>query len=294
MKITLAHGSGGLATTELINDIFAEKFSNPVLDMMEDSAVVDGAAKIAVTTDSFVVNPVIFKGGDIGRLAICGTVNDLLMRCAVPKYITCGFILEEGLDISVLKTVVASMADTAKEAGVVIVAGDTKVIEGSGGMYINTAGVGFVNEDICCKSAQCEPSDVIILSGNLGDHHAAIMSDRMNIENNIESDCAPLCEMVLNMCEIDEEALPVTKSVASFCKILGLDPLYMGNEGKLAAIVPYNEAEKALSIIRRSRYGENAVIAGRVKEGKGVIMNTRLGGRRGIGVLVGEGLPRIC
>ena len=132
MKITLAHGSGGLATTELINDIFAEKFSNPVLDMMEDSAVVDGAAKIAVTTDSFVVNPVIFKGGDIGRLAICGTVNDLLMRCAVPKYITCGFILEEGLDISVLKTVVASMADTAKEAGVVIVAGtdaeDLKVL----------------------------------------------------------------------------------------------------------------------------------------------------------------------
>lgn len=326
MKITLAHGSGGLATTELINDIFAEKFSNPVLDMMEDSAVVDGAAKIAVTTDSFVVNPVIFKGGDIGRLAVCGTVNDLLMRCAVPKYITCGFILEEGLDISVLKTVVASMADTAKEAGVVIVAGDTKVIEGSGGMYINTAGVGFVNEGVCCKSAQCKPSDVIILSGNLGDHHAAIMSDRMNIENNIESDCAPLCEMVLNMCnegvhihalrditrgglgtilnelsnasdcmfEIDEEALPVTKSVASFCKILGLDPLFMGNEGKLAAIVPYNEAEKALSIIRRSRYGENAVIAGRVKEGKGVIMNTRLGGRRGIGVLVGEGLPRIC
>ncbi len=326
MKITLAHGSGGLATTELINDIFAEKFSNPVLDMMEDSAVVDGAEKIAMTTDSFVVNPVIFKGGDIGRLAVCGTVNDLLMRCAVPKYITCGFILEEGLDISVLKTVVASMADTAREAGVVIVAGDTKVIEGNGGMYINTAGVGFVNEEICCNSAQCEPSDAVILSGNLGDHHAAIMSYRMNIENNIESDCAPLCEMVNNMCndgihihalrditrgglgtilnelssasdcliEIDEEALPVTKSVSSFCKILGLDPLYMGNEGKLAAVVPRDEAEKALGIIRRSRYGKNAVIAGRVKEGRGVIMNTRLGGRRAIGVLVGEGLPRIC
>ena len=326
MKITLAHGSGGSATTGLINDIFADRFSNPVLDMMEDSAVVDGASKIAMTTDSFVVNPIIFKGGDIGRLAICGTVNDLLMRCAVPKYITCGFILEEGLDISVLETVVDSMAKTAEEAGVIIVAGDTKVIEGNGGMYINTAGVGFVNENITCNSACCRPTDAVIISGNLGDHHAAIMSDRMNIQNNIKSDCAPLGEMVSNMCnegihihalrditrgglgtilnelsnasdcmiEIDEEALPIEKSVMSFCRILGLDPLYMGNEGKLVAVVSDTDADRALDIIRRSRYGENAVIAGRVKEGKGVVMNTRIGGRRGVGVLIGEGLPRIC
>lgn len=326
MKITLAHGSGGLQTSELINNVFANRFSNPILNQMEDSAVVEGAARIAVTTDSFVVNPLIFKGGDIGRLAICGTVNDLLMRGSIPRYITCGFILEEGLDSKLLETVVSSMADTAEEAGVVIVAGDTKVINGEGGMYINTAGVGFADEKVNCASANCKTGDVIIVSGNMGDHHAAILSNRMQIENNIQSDCAPLVEMVKNMLEenidihamrditrgglatvlneladasgcmmeISEELIPVAKDVKSFSKILGLDPLYMGNEGKLTAIVNAEHADRALEIIKGSRYGQNAAIIGRVTEGKGVVVNTHLGGRRGVGVLMGEGLPRIC
>ena len=326
MKITLAHGSGGLQTSELINNVFANRFSNPILNQMEDSAVVEGAARIAVTTDSFVVNPLIFKGGDIGRLAICGTVNDLLMRGSIPRYITCGFILEEGLDSKLLETVVSSMADTAEEAGVVIVAGDTKVINGEGGMYINTAGVGFADEKVNCASANCKTGDVIIVSGNMGDHHAAILSNRMQIENNIQSDCAPLVQMVKNMLEenidihamrditrgglatvlneladasgcmmeISEELIPVAKDVKSFSKILGLDPLYMGNEGKLTAIVNAEHADRALEIIKGSRYGQNAAIIGRVTEGKGVVVNTHLGGRRRVGVLMGEGLPRIC
>lgn len=326
MIITLAHGSGGLSTTELIKDIFAGRFSNPVLDKMEDSAIVDGAERIAITTDSFVVNPLIFNGGDIGRLAICGTVNDLLMRGAHPRYITCGFILEEGLDSSVLEEVTQSMADTAKEAGVIIVAGDTKVINGNGGMYINTSGVGFADEHADCAGENCREGDAIIVSGNMGDHHAAILSSRMQIENDIKSDCAPLTEMVMNMLaenidihamrditrgglatvlneladasgcmmELSEELIPVADNVRAFGKILGLDPLYMGNEGKLAAIVNADHAERALEIIKSSRYGKDAAVIGRVVAGNGVVINTHLGGRRRVGVLVGEGLPRIC
>ena len=326
MKITLAHGSGGQSTTELIDEVFAKEFSNPVLNQMEDSAVVDGSGRIAMTTDSFVVTPLEYKGGDIGRLAVCGTVNDLLMRGATPKYLTCGFILEEGVDSELLIRVVKSMAETAREAGVIIVAGDTKVIDGNGGMYINTAGVGFVPDGIETGSSKCEPGDVIIVSGNLGDHHATILSERMQIENDIKSDCAPLNEMVLGMIEagieihamrditrgglgtvlnelaksskvaveIEEELIPVSSQVKSFCKILGLDPLHMGNEGKLTAVVPKEQADKALQIIKNSRYGEDAVIVGSVKEGEGVTMVTRLGGRRGVGILIGEGLPRIC
>ncbi len=326
MKITLAHGSGGQSTTELIDEVFAKEFSNPVLNQMEDSAVVDGSGRIAMTTDSFVVTPLEYKGGDIGRLAVCGTVNDLLMRGATPKYLTCGFILEEGVDSELLIRVVKSMAETAREAGVIIVAGDTKVIDGNGGMYINTAGVGFVPDGIETGSSKCEPGDVIIVSGNLGDHHATILSERMQIENDIKSDCAPLNEMVLGMIEagieihamrditrgglgtvlnelaksskvaveLEEELIPVSSQVKSFCKILGLDPLHMGNEGKMTAVVPKEQADKALQIIKNSRYGEDAVIVGSVKEGEGVTMVTRLGGRRGVGILIGEGLPRIC
>ena len=186
MKITLAHGSGGKSTTELINKIFAKHFSNPVLDRMEDSAVLEGAKQIAFTTDSFVVTPLIFKGGNIGHMAVCGTVNDLLMRGALPKYLTCGFIIEEGLDTELLEQIVKSMASTAKEAGVIIAAGDTKVINGNGGLYINTSGIGFVDENTDISCYNLKPNDSIIISGNLGDHHATILSARMNIENTIE------------------------------------------------------------------------------------------------------------
>lgn len=326
MKITLAHGSGGKSTSELIDKVFARHFSNPILNMMEDSAVVDGSSKIAVTTDSFVVTPVMFKGGDIGRLSVCGTVNDLLMRGAKPKYITSAFIIEEGADSDLLEQIVKSMAETAKEAGVTVICGDTKVIEGSGGIYINTTGVGFVKESTDIVSTNLRTGDAVIISGNTGDHHAAILSARMGIENNIKSDNAPLVEMVEKMLkagielhcmrdvtrgglgtvlnelakasrvniEIQEEKIPVDSEVKAFAKILGLDIMHMGNEGKLVAVVPEKDAQKAAQIIRNSKYGENAQIIGMVKNGEGVDLITPIGGKRRVNVLYGEGLPRIC
>ena len=325
MKITLSHGSGGKATSELIDKIFARSFSNPILNMMEDSAVVDGHRKIAITTDSFVVTPLFFNGGDIGRLAVCGTVNDLLMRGAVPKYITSAFIIEEGADTKTLERIAKSMAETAAEAGVTIVAGDTKVIEGNGGVYINTAGVGFVdNENIV--STNLQDGDCVIVSGTMGDHHATILSARMEIENNIKSDNAPLTDIVKNLIdggidlhcmrdvtrgglgtvlnelanasckgiEIEESAIPISDEVKAFSKILGLNILHMGNEGKLVAIVPSEQADIAVQLMKQSKYGENAAIIGKVTNGDGVTLITPLGGQRKVNVLIGEGLPRIC
>ncbi len=326
--ISMVHGSGGQATGELIHEVFAAEFDNETLDLMEDSAVVKGGSRIAITTDSFVVTPVEFKGGDIGRLCVCGTVNDLLMRGAEPKYLTCGAILEEGASVDQLKRVIHSMAETAREAGVQIVAGDTKVIEGSGGIYINTTGVGTVPKDRDISSGNAEAGDVILVSGTMGDHHAAILSERMNIETDIQSDNAPLGEMVGNLLAagirvhtlrdvtrgglatvlkelaeaagkqfvLEEEAVPVTPKVRDFCGMLGLDPIYMGNEGKLAAIVDREDAENALEIIRHSRYGKDAAVIGRVEDGEPgrLVMKTGIGGERVLGVLQGEGLPRIC
>lgn len=326
MKITLSHGSGGKSTSELIDRIFARNFSNPILNMMEDSAVVDGSSKIAVTTDSFVVTPLFFKGGDIGRLAVCGTVNDLLMRGALPKYITSAFIIEEGADFETLELIAHSMAETAREAGVTVIAGDTKVIEGNGGVYINTTGVGFVKENTNIVSTNLQEGDSVIVSGNMGDHHAAILSARMGIQNNIESDNAPLGEIVsalltngievhcmrdvtrgglgtvlnelakashMNI-EIEESKIPVNDDVKAFAKILGLNIMHMGNEGKLAAIVPGEQAEKAAEIMRCCKYGENTAVIGKVQNGEGVTLITPLGGKRRVNVLIGEGLPRIC
>ena len=326
--IAMVHGSGGRATGELIRDIFAREFDNEILNQMEDSAVVPGSGRIAVTTDSFVVTPVEFKGGDIGRLSICGTVNDLLMRGALPRYITCGAILEEGASFAVLRRVIHSMAQTALEADVKIVAGDTKVIEGHGGIYINTAGVGFVRKDLTISAGNAREGDVILVSGTMGDHHAAILSERMGVENEIESDCAPLSDIVGNLLGagidvhtlrditrgglatvmkelaeasgrefvLEEEDIPVTASVRDFCSMMGLDPLYMGNEGKLVAIVPGNQAEDALTIMRESHYGSHACVIGRVRDGQAgrVIAKTSIGGERVLDVLEGEGLPRIC
>lgn len=326
MKITLAHGSGGKATSDLISSVFAKHFSNPILNMMEDSAVVNASKKIAVTTDSFVITPLIFNGGDIGRLSVCGTVNDLLMRGATPKYITSAFIIEEGADTDTLNTIVKSMAQTAKEAGVTVICGDTKVIDGKGGIYINTTGVGFIYESTNIVSSNMQEGDSVIVSGNLGDHHATVLSARMNIENSIKSDNAPLNEMVKAMLdnkidihtmrdvtrgglgtvlneladasnvsiELEEEKIPVNEEVRAFAKILGLDIMHMGNEGKLVAIVPSEQAQKAVEIIRNCKYGENAQIIGKVTAGKGVILKTELGGRRAVTTLFGEGLPRIC
>lgn len=326
MKITLAHGSGGKSTSKLIDSVFAKHFSNPILNMMEDSAVVDGSQKIAITTDSFVVNPLFFNGGDIGRLSVCGTVNDLLMRGAVPKYITSAFIIEEGADTDDLEKICKSMADTAKEAGVIIVCGDTKVIEGNGGIYINTTGVGFVKFSTDITSSNLKDGDAVVVSGTMGDHHATILSARMGIENAIKSDNAPLGEMVRAMLkegielhcmrdvtrgglgtvlneianasrvsiQINEKDIPIDPQVKSFAKILGLDIMHMGNEGKLVAVMPKEQAEKAVEIIKKCRYGENASVIGEVKSGSGVTLITPLGGKRQVNVLYGEGLPRIC
>ena len=329
MIITMAHGSGGKSSNELIEKLFKEKFRNPNLDKLEDAAVLDisGKKKMAFTTDSFVVNPIFFPGGDIGKLAICGTVNDLLMMGAEPKYLTAGFILEEGLEMEKLEKIVDSMAKEAKKAGVIIVAGDTKVVEGKGGLFINTSGVGFIEDGINIGAAECEPGDAVILNGTLGNHHACILSQRMGIENGIQSDCAVLKEMVQNMLkagikikamrdvtrgglgtiineiahsseigiELMEEAFPVDHEIKGFCEILGLDPLYMGNEGKMVCIVSDSDKEKALDIMRKSEYGEKCAIIGKAVAGKPVVtMETRLGGKRIIDVLYGEGLPRIC
>lgn len=326
MKITMAHGSGGKSSAQLMSDIFGKHFKNQILDKMEDAAVLEVSGKIACSTDSFVVTPLIFKGGDIGKLCVCGTVNDLLMMGAVPKYITCGFILEEGLDTELLEKIVASMAKQAEEAGVIVVAGDTKVIEGNGGLYINTTGIGEIPAGRDVSSRNCRPGDVVIVSGNLGDHHACILSHRMEIENDIKSDCAALNDItaslfdsgidvktmrdvtrgglgtVLNeiadssgcMIELDEESIPVLDEVRGFTEILGLDPLYMGNEGKMIAVIPGDEAERALEAMRSTVHGKDAQIIGVVKEGSGAYIKTRLGATRRFDVLYGEGLPRIC
>ena len=326
MKITMAHGSGGKSSAQLMSDIFGKHFKNQILDRMEDAAVLEVSGRIACSTDSFVVTPLVFKGGDIGKLCVCGTVNDLLMMGAVPKYITCGFIMEEGLETELLEKIVESMAAQAREAGVMIVAGDTKVVEGSGGLYINTTGIGEIPEGRDVSSRNCRPGDAVIVSGNLGDHHACILSHRMQIENDISSDCAALNDIVealfdegidvrtmrdvtrgglgtvINeiadssgcMIELDEEAIPVAGDVRGFSDILGLDPLYMGNEGKMIAVIPADQADRALEIIRGTVQGKNAAVIGYAREGSGAYIKTRLGATRRFDVLYGEGLPRIC
>jgi hydrogenase expression/formation protein HypE len=266
---------------------------------------------LVVSTDSFVVTPIEFKGGDIGKLAVCGTVNDVLMMGAIPKYLTCGFIMEEGLDIAVLDRIVASMAAAAREAGVLIVAGDTKVIEGrtsaahkgkpnetdaDRGLMINTTGIGILRAAPSASNAR--PGDVVIVSGNLGDHHACILSARMGIESGIKSDCALLCEItdslfnddidvhvmrdvtrgglgtVLNeiasassvTIELSEREIPVDPEVAAFCGVMGLDPIYMGNEGKAVVIVPHEQSARALEVVRTTEVGRDARIIGKVSE----------------------------
>lgn len=322
----MAHGSGGKSSAELMKAVFGKYFKNDILDKMEDAAVLNVNGKIAFSTDSFVVTPTVFRGGDIGKLAVCGTVNDLLMMGAKPLYLTSAYILEEGLESDLLEQCVASMAKTAEEAGVKIVAGDTKVVEGNGGLMINTSGIGVIPEGRDISAANLKDGDMILVSGYLGDHHACILSHRMNLENNIQSDCAPLNDIVdalfeNNICvktmrditrgglgtmlnelaatsgcsiEIEEKNIPVREEVRGFCGILGLDPLYMGNEGKMLAVVDGADAEKALAVMKETNHGKDAVILGKVITGNGVVMKTRLGGKRVVDMLYGEGLPRIC
>ncbi len=327
MRIELRHGSGGEETGKLIASLFANYFENPILSRMEDGAVLPPLAGApVVTTDSFVVEPLFFPGGDIGRLAICGTVNDLASMGARPLYLTASFILETGLASETLERIVSSMADTAKEAGVSIVCGDTKVVEGNGGLYINTAGLGERPLDSHISAAAMEDGDAILLTGNLGDHHAVILTQRMGIETSIRSDAAPLNHLTAALLdahlpihtirditrgglatvanelaaasgksiELWEESLPVSEEVKGLAGILGLDPLTMGNEGKMAIVLPMAYAEEALAILKQNPYGPNATLAGCVQAGSGVYLKTLFGGRRRILPLRGEGLPRIC
>ena len=328
--ITLAHGSGGKDSADLMDEIFGKYFSNEILDKMEDGAVLTvKGSKIVTSTDSFVVSPLEFNGGDIGKLSVCGTTNDVLMMGADPKYLTCGFIIEEGLEFSVLERIVKSTAQAADEAGVMIVAGDTKVINRTSdqaGLFINTTGIGILQGETEVSASNCKDGDAVIVSGNLGDHHACILSARMGIVNNIKSDCAYLGEIpkvlfndginvnvmrditrgglgtVLNeiavssgiSIELDENSIPVDDEVKGFCGIMGLDPLYMGNEGKMIITVPNSEAEKAVQLIKETNVGQNAYIVGYAKGGSGVFSKTKIGGTRKIDMLYGEGLPRIC
>ena len=329
MKIVMAHGSGGNATKQLIDELFQKHLSNQYLDKMEDSAILPCTEyPLALTTDSFVVTPLEFPGGDIGKLAICGTVNDLWMAGAEPQYLTAGFILEEGLELDILERVVKSLAEAAREAEVYIVAGDTKVVQGNGGLYINTAGLGFRKTLYPLGIEVLSKGDAIIVSGDLGNHHASIMSKRMEIANSIQSDCANLGSMVRELIkedlgvkvmrditrgglatilneiaqtskttiEIEENSIPVDPKVKSFCDILGLDPLYMANEGKFLCISSQEHEEEILSRLKNNPLGINSRIIGRITDiGKYVVtVKTRLGGKRIIDILHGEGLPRIC
>lgn len=337
-KVTLAHGGGGKASKDLIDDVFVRAFDNPLLAALEDQARLDLDAlaehgdRLAFTTDSFVVDPIFFPGGDIGKLAICGTVNDLAVGGARPLYLSCAAIIEEGVELDVLRRITRSMAETARAAGVEIVTGDTKIVPKGAcdKVFITTTGVGVIRSGLQLGIDRARPGDVVIVNGVLGDHGAAILGARgdMQLDSPIESDCAPLNGLIeallaaapqtrairdatrggvatvlneiaaassLTIC-IGEEATPIRTEVKGFCEILGLDPLYLANEGKIVAIIPKEQSDAALAAMRAHRYGERAVAIGSVLEGEPgrVTMKTVFGGTRIVDMLVGEQLPRIC
>ncbi len=334
-KIVLGHGSGGKMSHELIGRIFQRPFDNPALRAGDDAGVVTvPTGRLAVSTDSHVVTPLFFPGGDIGRLAVCGTVNDLAMMGATPLYLTAGFILEEGLDVAVLARVVESIQAAAAEAGVQIVAGDTKVVQRgkADGLYINTAGVGAIAHERHIGGAAARPGDVVILSGPMGDHGIAVLGARgeLGFDADVVSDVAPLNHLVAAMLAADagggihvlrdptrggvattlneiakqsgvavvlnESAIPVRPPVAAACEMLGFDPLYIANEGKLLAVVAPEAAEAVLAAMRAARYGEEATVIGRVQADPAgrVLLRTSIGSTRVVDMLAGEILPRIC
>lgn len=331
--ITLAHGGGGVRTSELIRSVFLPAFDNPTLRTFDDSACLSlEHGEIAVTTDSYVVRPLFFPGGDIGRLAVCGTVNDLSMQGARPLYLTAGFILEEGFDVDDLKRVVASMKSAAVEAGVQVVAGDTKVVERSGGwgMFINTSGIGLRRSNMHTSVNNARAGDVIIVSGFLGDHAIAVMSQREGIgfETSVTSDVAPLNHMIQRLLEsvsgihvlrdptrgglaaalndiaeasnvairIREADIPIRDEVRGACSLLGLDPLTAANEGKAVIICTPESVDHVLAVLRDSPNGKDAQLIGSVESDPGgrVLMDTLLGGERIVDKPLGEDLPRIC
>ncbi|MGI8655732.1 MAG: hydrogenase expression/formation protein HypE [Pyrinomonadaceae bacterium] len=352
--ITLAHGSGGRAMHELVEGLFLEYLRNPLLEKLEDQAIFEigeingeaapghsfsrGSTKLAFTTDSYVVDPIFFPGGDIGKLAVNGTVNDLCVSGARPLYLSAGFILEEGFPIEDLKRILASMRAAAEEACVRVVTGDTKVVQRGSvdKIFINTSGIGVIESPVNISAAHAEVGDTVIVSGMIGDHGTTIMIARgeLELETDIESDSAPLNSLVREMIneamrlgqpdgihtlrdptrggvattlneisassevyiEIYEERIPVREEVKGACEILGLDPLYVANEGRLIAIVSADIAEAIISRMKQNIYGRDACIIGEVKaEPQGIVaMRTGFGGTRIVDMLVGEQLPRIC
>jgi len=342
-SIQLAHGSGGQLSHQLVVELFLKHFSNPILDELEDAARLHVSRftshasgppdlKLAFTTDSYVITPPFFPGGDIGKLAVCGTVNDLAMRGAQPLYLSAGFILEEGLPMRDLERIVESMGRTVAEVGAQIVAGDTKVVNrGSADrIFINTTGIGLVPAGMELSATNVQAGDVVLVSGTLGDHGMAVMIRREGLafESELKSDCAPLNGLVAQLLEaaphahclrdptrgglatalneiagragvgieIEEVSIPVRDEVRAACELLGLDPLYVANEGKLIAIVPADEADAALAAMRGHPLGCDATIIGHTTEEHSgrVVLRTPLGARRILGMLVGEQLPRIC
>jgi hydrogenase expression/formation protein HypE len=336
--VTLSHGGGGKAMKDLIDDVFVRAFDNPTLAPMEDQArlalseLSARGDRLAFTTDSFVVDPLFFPGGDIGKLAVCGTVNDLAVGGAVPLYLSCSAIIEEGVSLDLLRRVARSMAETARAAGVQIVTGDTKVVNKGAcdKLFLTTTGIGVIRRGLHLSACAARPGDAVIVNGLLGDHGAAILAARGDLELDapIESDCAALHGLidallaaapgtrclrdatrggvatVLNEIaeassvgiEIDDERVPLRREVRGFCEILGLDPLYLANEGKIVAVVPAAERDAALAALRAHPLGREAVVIGEVHEEEAgrVTMRTLMGGVRVVDMLVGEQLPRIC
>lgn len=331
-KVLLAHGSGGELSHRLIRNFFLPPFSNPILEALDDAAVLEVGVRLAFSTDSYVVKPLFWKGGDIGRLAVCGTVNDLSMSGAIPLFLSAGFILEEGFPLELLSRILNSMKEAAEEAGVKLVAGDTKVVEKgkADNLFINTSGLGLIEERINISGRNAQLGDLVILSGTIGDHSIAVISEREGIDLGVEveSDVAPLNHLVraiLKACPkihclrdptrgglattlneiasqsdvgivIWEDKIPINEGVKAACELLGYDPLYLANEGKLVAIVPRAEGEKVLQVMKENRYGKKASIIGEVvaTPRKKVLMKTSIGGTRVVNMLAGEMLPRIC
>jgi hydrogenase expression/formation protein HypE len=331
-RILLSHGSGGKRSHDLINKMFKSAFDNPLLARMDDSAVFDINGRVAFTTDSYVVTPIFFPGGDIGKLAVCGTVNDLAMLGAKPLYLSIAFVIEEGLPEEDLQKVVESVRKAALEAEVQIVTGDTKVV-GRGmadQLFLNTAGLGMIPEGVDISGSNAKAGDNVILSGTIGDHAIAVLSQRqgLSFSTDLKSDCAPLNHLVSQMLKastnihslrdptrgglattlneiaaqsrigirIQEKEIPVRDEVRAACEMLGFDPLYLANEGKLIAMVAPEDAQKVLSAMRSHDLGKNAAIIGEVTDQKPgrVTMTTTIGSHRIVDMLVGDMLPRIC
>jgi hydrogenase expression/formation protein HypE len=335
-KVLLDYGSGGKASQRFIGELFLKNFDNPELRRLNDGAVLSMGGKIAVSTDTFTVDPIFFPGGDIGALCVHGTVNDVAMMGAQPRYLTCGFILEEGLPIDDLTRIVESMGAAAREAGVWIVTGDTKVVQKGAAdkIFINTTGIGEVFVDPAPAGDLARPGDAVIISGTLGDHGLAILSTRqgLSFETPVVSDCASLNHIIMDLlktvpdvhvlrdptrgglattlneiaiasnvtCELEEDLIPVRPEVKGGCSLLGLDPLYLANEGKFICILPEAQAEAALKLMHANPLGVDARRIGTMvatdKPGQmgRVLLKTGLGGKRLLGMLEGEQLPRIC